>query len=358
MTPDQEQADAGGALPPRPSDLRDFSPTVTFRDLQAQNRRRSAALIASMIALTAVLGGAIGALISVSSGAANIQPSQTIDLLTLAPGAALGAFAGIGLATLGALWSYYAGASAVLSISGAREIARADDPALFDLIDGLRLAGGIPMPSVYLINSPALNAFATGRDPEHAAVAITAGLRQRLAPDELAGVMAHELSHVRHLDIRIMTLTATMVGLIVLVCDLMRNWIRWGPTLRGRGGRDPDNKGAGVIMLVLFVIVLVLSIVAPILSTIIHLAVSRQREFLADAGAVELTRDPEGLIKALRKLGSSREPLATATRATEHMFIVRPLGADAEDDEHEADSVFSTHPPIAERIRRLQALLR
>src|SRR5262249_31721385 len=197
----------------------------------------------------------------------------------------------------------------------------------------------LPMPQIYLIDDAAMNAFSTGRDPQHASVAITTGLRRKLTRDELQGVMAHEMAHVRHLDIRFAMLMATMVGLIVFAGDAVRRI-----AFRGGGRR----KGPAILILV--VGALLLSIVAPVLATFMQMAYSRKREYLADAGAVELTRNPDGLADALQELADDTEPLVdVANRATAHMYIVNPLRRMRETGQS-LDSIFSSHPPIQERI--------
>ncbi len=241
-------------------------------------------------------------------------------------------------------WSQ--GDSIVLSMSGAREISHSDQPQLWNVIEELSIAGGIPMPRVYLIDDTAMNAFATGRDPARSSVAITRGLLEKCTRDELQGVMAHEMSHVRNYDIRFATLMAVMVGAIVLLCDVMRRSFLWGG-----GRRRSSNRGGGGQAIVALAAI-VLSIVAPILAAIIQMAVSRQREFLADASAVELTRNPKGLISALNKLSYDTEPLEAANRGTQHLFIVNPFKG----KKLGRDSIFSTHPSLESRIARLEAL--
>jgi len=256
---------------------------------------------------------------------------------------------------LGALWSWFGGSSAILAMSGAREIQHGDDPQLFNVVDELRIAAGLPMPRVFLIPETALNAFATGRDPEHAAIAITTGLRERLTRDELQGVMAHEMAHVRHYDIRFSLLMATMAGLIVFACDAMRRMVLYGPRVSGNGEK---GKAGGALIVVLMVVAIVLSIVAPLVAQLIQMAYSRQREYLADAGAVELTRNPQGIASALAKLARDPEPLVdTANRGTAHLFIVNPLRK-MHDSHQSLNSVFSSHPPVQERVARLMALVR
>jgi heat shock protein HtpX len=248
------------------------------------------------------------------------------------------------------LLSYYGGSSVLLSMSKAHEIQKPDDPQLFNVVEELCLAGGMPMPKVYLIDDTAMNAFATGRDPKHAAVAITVGLRQKLTRDELQGVIGHELSHVRHRDILFATLVAVMVGTLVILCDVFLRSMSWGAYGRSRRGRD--DSGGGGAKVILLVIGLLLAIIAPILAKIIEMAISREREFLADAGSVELTRNPDGLAKALAKLSEDPEVLEVANRATAGLYIVHPI----KKFEDRSASIFDTHPPIRERIQRLLAL--
>jgi len=268
-----------------------------------------------------------------------------------------GAFVALVFAIVGSCWSWYGGANAVLAMAGAHEIAKADDPELFNIVDELRIAAGLPMPRVFVMDDSALNAFATGRDPEHAAVAITLGLRQKLSRDELQGVMAHEMSHIRHLDIRFALLMATMVGLIAFACDAIFRVMWYG----GRGMRrsTSESKGpGGAIAVALLVLAVVLAILAPIVARIIQMAYSREREYLADAGAVELTRNPEGLASALLKLSDDADPLVDrANRGTAHLFIVNPLRKMRESHQS-INSMFVSHPPIKERVARLLALTR
>ena len=218
------------------------------------------------------------------------------------------------------------------------------------MVEELCLAGGIALPKIYLIDDSAMNAFATGRNPKHASVAITTGLRQKLNRDELQGVMAHELSHVRHYDILYAMLMAVMVGCLVMLCDVFLRSMWFGGGRRSRGSRD--SKGSGPAQIILVVVGLLLAILAPILARIIHMALSRQREYLADAGSVELTRNPEGLATALAKLAGDQEVLEVANRATAPLYIVYPI----KKFEARANSIFNTHPPIKDRVARLMSL--
>jgi len=328
--------------------VRGLPANVTFLDLIRRNKRKSVVLMVGMGLLVVVLGAALAAAVTVYGGGAE----------ALVPALVLGAAVATVIAVIACLWSFYGGSQAILRMSGARPIDKAHDPQLFNVVEELSIAAGIPMPRVFLIPDDAVNAFATGRDPAHGAVAITTGLRHRLSRDELAGVMAHELSHIRNYDIRFAMLMATMVGLIVFACDSF--WrVMWYGSWHGTGRRSArgGGKGSGVIILVVMVLAVVLAIIAPALAMLIRFAVSRQREFLADAGAVELTRYPQGLIGALEKLGASTTPLRGANRATAHLYCVNPLRNAAKGKGHELSSVFRTHPPLHERIARLRALM-
>ena len=250
------------------------------------------------------------------------------------------------------LGSWFGGAGAVLAMNGAKPIRKADDPRLFNVVEEIAIAGGIPMPRVYLIDDPAPNAFATGRDPEHAAVAITTGLRRKLNRDELQGVMAHEISHIRNYDIRFAMLMAVMVGVIVLLCDFFWRAAFYGSLGRSRRS-SRSSEGGGGAQAIIMIVAIVLAILAPIFAMIIQLAVSRQREYLADASAAELTRYPDGLARALLKISGDPAELDGANRATQHLFIVNPLKAKAAGS---SSGLFSTHPPIHERVARLRAI--
>jgi heat shock protein HtpX len=305
----------------------------TFHTLIARNKRNSWALVLLFLVFFAGLGLLIG----------YVWGGDVRGGLGVAVMAAVAAF----FLTLA---SYYGGGSVLLGLSRAREIQKADDPQLFNVVEELCLAGGLPMPKMYLIDDSAMNAFAAGRNPRHAAMAITTGLRQRLTRDELQGVMAHELSHVRHYDILFATLIAVMVGVLVMLCDVFLRSLWWGGGRRRPRGRD---RGGGPAMAIILIVALVLAIISPILARIIQMAISRQREYLADAGSVELTRNPEGLAGALAKLAADQEVLEVANRATAPLYIVHPI----KKFEERAASIFDTHPPTRDRIARLMALV-
>jgi len=260
-------------------------------------------------------------------------------------------YAGVGIAFLLALVmslsAYYSGDKMVLAVSRAKRIEKKDAPQLFNVIEELSIAGGLPLPAIYVIDDTAPNAFATGRDPKHASVAITTGLMQKLSRDELQGVMAHELSHVGNRDILYATMVGILVGSIAMMSDFFLRSFFWGGGRRRRS--DGEGGAAGVILLV---VAIVLAVLAPICAKLLQLSISRQREYLADASAAKLTRYPEGLASALEKISGDREVLEVANRATQHLYIVNPI----KPFEKRASGLFSTHPPIQDRIARLRAM--
>ncbi|MBI3342985.1 M48 family metallopeptidase [Candidatus Gottesmanbacteria bacterium] len=243
--------------------------------------------------------------------------------------------------------SYYWGDKMVLAMSGARPADRKRDFDFFTVAENLSIAAGIPKPKLYVIDDTAMNAFATGRDPAHAVVCATTGILQRLERRELEGVIAHELSHVKNFDTRLMAVVAVLVGTVAFLADMFMRSLWWGG---GRKNRDDDN-GLGQIMLVVGII---LAIITPILATLIQLSLSRKREFLADASGANLTRYPEGLARALEKLSNDKEVLEAATNATAHLYITNPFKG----KQFAAwfSGLFDTHPPIVERIRILRAI--
>ena len=324
------------------------APPPTFRDLIATNKRNSVLLVVIFVLFNAVV-----VLILALGFLAYLDPSSA-EHLNWPAALLIGAIAG-GIAFVISLAGYFAGDQLILATSGAHEISHDDDPELFNVVEEMAIAAGLPMPRVYLIHDPAPNAFATGRDPDHALVAITTGLRRKLQRDELQGVIAHEVSHIRNYDIRLMLLMAVLVGTVVMLADLFRQmlWYSSGGSRRSSRDDSKEGGGSGLIALVLILVAVILSIVAPILAQIIQLAVSRQREYLADASAVELTRYPLGLANALRKIDADPAELKSANRGTAHLFIANPI----KKFEERSESIWSSHPPIADRIRRLEALM-
>lgn len=241
------------------------------------------------------------------------------------------------------LIGYYTGDKIALASNRAVAVPKDAASELHRLVENLAITAGVPKPKLYIISSPALNAFATGRDPEHASLAVTTGLIERLERSELEGVLAHELSHVRNYDIRFGTVVAVFVGFIVILSDLLLRTTLWGGGLRARDSRGQNGSG------VLAVVGLVLLIASPIVVKLIQLAISRQREYLADSSGALLTRYPEGLARALEKI-SQGPPLRTAGHATAHLYIANPFNA------RSLGHLFATHPPIEERVKRLRQL--
>lgn len=248
-----------------------------------------------------------------------------------------------GLVNLG---SFYWSDKLVIAISGAKPIFKKDAPQVFRIVENLSIAQGTPMPKVYLISDPAPNAFATGRDEKHAAVAVTTGLLQKLDDLELEGVIAHELSHVKNYDTRLMAVVTVLVGMVAVLADFFLRSLWWG-----RASADSENRqGTGILM----ALGLIFAILAPIVAQLIRLAVSRRREFLADSSGALLTRYPEGLAAALGKISDYKLPARSASTATAHLYIANPFGS--ADFKNWFLNLFNTHPPIAERIKRLREM--
>jgi heat shock protein HtpX len=301
---------------------------INIYEAVAANRWRTVVLIGVFSALVALIAYAVGE--------------------AMAPGAGVAALPfGLGVSAVSAAGSYLAGDRVVLGMSQARELREGEEPQLRNVIDALAIGLGIPAPKLYLIDDTAPNAFATGRDPQHASIAVTRGLLDKLDRTELEGVMAHEMSHVANRDIRTMLLATVLAGTIVLFADLLFRSMRFGGLRRGR--RDREGGAAIAIVVVLAV---VLAIVGPIIARLITLAISREREYLADASGALLTRYPPGLASALRKIAADPEPLEVANKATAPLYFWNPL----KDRPTFLDGLFDTHPPAAERIRRLEAM--
>ncbi|MFA5128833.1 MAG: M48 family metallopeptidase [Patescibacteria group bacterium] len=246
-----------------------------------------------------------------------------------------------------ALISFYSGDKVALWTAGAKgPIQKIDNPYVYRLVENLCITAGLPTPKIYLIPDPAPNAFATGRDPKHASIALTTGLIERLENEELEGVIAHELSHIKNYDIRLMMIVIVLVGIVAL----LSNWLL---RFRFLGGRRDDREGSGQIGVILLLAGIVLAILSPLISKLIQLAVSRKREFLADADGALLTRYPEGLARALEKISVYTEPMARANDATAHLYISNPFGGRKNKFFHK---LFSTHPPAEERIKALRTM--
>ncbi len=299
----------------------------TFRERIARNRRNSLLLIAAFLAFVTIFGYVIGY-------AWLGDPTRALFGLALA----------LVVGVVSGLISYFAGDKMVLAASRAREITHDDAPVLFNVVEEMSIASGLPMPKVYIVDDSAPNAFATGRDPEHASVAVTSGLLDKLDRDELQGVVAHEMAHVGNFDIRYSMLVGILVGTTVLISDFFLRGLWFGGG-RGRGG-------GGLPQIIMLIVAIALAILAPLFARLLQLSISRQREYLADATAVRLTRNPKGLADALQKISGDREVLEAANRATAHLYIVNPVKR----FEKRAKGLFSTHPPIEDRIEILRSM--
>jgi heat shock protein HtpX len=308
----------------------------TFYSEEAANRRNSFLLALVVVAFLGVFGFVIG----YGIGYANGDPVLW----------GIGAVAiAVAFGVLSALGSYFGGDKLVLSSSGAKEVTAEQAPQLFNVVSEMAVAAGIPMPKVYIIDEGSPNAFATGRDPQHSSVAITTGLLNKLNREELQGVLGHEVSHIRNYDIRFTLIVGVLVGSIALLAQLFLRYTLWFGG--GRRSNNDNNSGGGGLAILFLVLGVVMAILAPIFTALVQMAVSRQREYLADASSVELTRNPHGLETALAKISADPDPFDAANGATQHLFIVNPLkklgGGSA---------LFSTHPPIVDRINRLRQL--
>jgi heat shock protein HtpX len=295
----------------------------------AANKRKTFLLIALAIAFTGAIGWLIGYLFFA--------------------GGTVGLVIAIVLALVLSLGSYFYGDRAVLASTRAKQVSPEEEPRLHNVVEGLAIAAGVPKPAVYVVPEMAPNAFATGRDPEHSSIAVTQGLLDTMNRVELEGVIGHEMSHVLDRDILVGTVVATVVGAAILLSEIFtRTWFFGGGRRRDSGGGD-----AGILYLVLFAVGIVLLILAPLAGQLIKLSVSRNREYLADAQGVLLTRYPPGLISALEKIAAAPHAMRAANNATAHLWLDQPSRIPG-DQTSTLERLFSTHPPIQERIRRLQ----
>ncbi len=293
----------------------------------ASNKRRSIILIGAFILLVGLIGWAF-------SYAYQAGPTGIVIAIVVA----------VGMSLIG----YYSGDRIALLSAGAKgPMAKNDNPYLYRMIENLCITAGLPMPKVYLLNAPHINAFATGRDPQHASIAVSRGALEGLENEELEGVIAHELSHIKNYDVRFMTLVITMVGILALLSDFF-----WRARLFGGGRSSGNDRGGNQAQGIFMIVGLVLLIFAPLIGRLIQFAVSRKREFLADASGALLTRYPEGLARALEKINLTNiSPMPGAHGATAHLYISNPFGRSGG-----LAKLFSTHPPIAERIAALRAM--
>jgi len=302
----------------------------------ARNKRRSALLIAGAIGFALGIGYLFGVLLG-GQGNATVFGLGGLGI------------AGV-IAIIMSMISYFSGDKIVLKLSHARAVTHEQEPRLHNLVEGLVIAAGIPKPKVYVVEDTAPNAFATGRDPEHASMAVTRGLLDKMNRVELEGVIAHELAHIKNRDTLVMVIVATLVGVAVLLADWSLRALFWGA---GGGRRGSREGGAGVFFVIFGVIALILT---PILAQIIKFSVSRRREFFADVTGVQMTRYPPGLISALQKLKEDQTSVRYATHATSHMWIEEPLEQEHGKAAVRLNRLFSTHPPLDERIRVLREL--
>jgi heat shock protein HtpX len=299
---------------------------VLIYDRIASNRRRTFLLMIVFFAITAGAATAIGIIAGLPPG---LAPIVIVFVL------------------LFVAFSYFGSDSVALGVSGARQVGETEERELYRLVENLCIGSGLPMPKVYVIEDGSMNAFATGRDPQHASVAVTRGLMNKLDRRELEGVLAHEISHIGNRDTLLMGAVIILIGVIALLADLGLRMTWYGAGAR-RSYSSKNSKGAAIIL----VVALVFVILSPIIARIVAFAVSRQREYLADASGALLTRYPEGLASALEKISGDTDPLDSATKATEPMYFVNPLT----DHNSFVNNLFSTHPPIEERIKLLRAM--
>jgi heat shock protein HtpX len=322
---------------------------VNLYEQQTANRRRTWIVMAAFIALLVVVGAGLDFV--VIGGGVTFVPIASIAALAIGSGQAW--------------WSLRFGDRAVLRSSAAVPLTellaapssdemRLHYKQLDDVVQEMAIAAGLPKPEVYVVPDQDPNAFATGRDPQHASIAVTEGLLKTLDREELQGVVAHEMSHVRNFDTRLMTVVAALVGAVVLLADWTTRSLRFGGA-RGRSRRN-GNSGGGALALVFIAVWLVAAVLAPLLAQLAALAISRRREYLADASGAELTRDPLGLANALEKIDEAVEPTTAIKRGTAHLCIADPLGRPLNDASHAWANLWATHPPMARRIEALKAM--
>ena len=289
-------------------------------DMSKKNKRKSYTIIAIFTAMLALIIYAICA----------------INDLGI-----IGVVIGIAVAIITSWATYYNSDKIVLSLNGARPATREENQRMYESLEGLCIAAGLPMPKLYIMDDGSPNAFATGRDPEHAVICVTTGLMEKLDSYEMEGVLAHELSHIKNYDILLQTIASVFVSITTILSDFFLRI-----TIRGSRNRDNDNNSP--ITLILMIIGVLLLILSPILAPLLQLALSRRREFLADSSAVELTRNPQGLINALKKISSDPDPLEQANKSTASLYISNPLNG------KRFSKLYSTHPPIEDRIKALE----
>lgn len=301
----------------------------------AKNRAKTILIIIGFVFFLSLIGYFVGMYFDYRYG---MGTAYSVVLMVVALIIAL--FASFG--------SYYFSDRIVLSMTGARPVSREDDPRLYYMVEGLSIAAGLPMPAIYIIYDQGMNAFATGRNPKKGVIVFTRGLLESLNDEELKGVISHELAHIKNYDILLGTIIVVLVGMVSIIANIMTRLLFFG----GRGRRSTKGSGGGIIMIVVLVIGVLFIIVSPVVAMIIRMAISRNREYLADSTGVLISRYPPGLASALRKISSNSE-VKTASSATAHLFISNPLG---EKSRVMFKSLFNSHPPVKERIERLNEM--
>lgn len=301
----------------------------------AKNRAKTILIIIGFVFFLSLIGYFVGMYFDYRYG---MGTAYSVALMVIALIIAL--FASFG--------SYYFSDRIVLSMTGARPVSREDDPRLYYMVEGLSIAAGLPMPAIYIIYDQGMNAFATGRNPKKGVIVFTRGLLESLNDEELKGVISHELAHIKNYDILLGTIIVVLVGMVSIIANIMTRLLFFG----GRGRRSTKGSGGGIIMIVVMVIGVLFIIVSPVVAMIIRMAISRNREYLADSTGVLISRYPPGLASALRKISSNSE-VKTASSATAHLFISNPLG---EKSRVMFKSLFNSHPPVKERIERLNEM--
>ncbi len=318
--------------------------TANFVEAQAGNRRRTFLLLALLTAIAAGFGYLIGWALQ----------NETTDTFQIVSPLGLGAATVMATASIGwSLISLAFGSRMVLSMADAKPIAREESPQLFNVTEEMSIAAGVPMPRLMVMETDALNAFATGTTMSNAVIVVTRGLLGALDRDEMQGVIGHEMGHIANLDTRYMTIVGVTVGLIALVADMILRTLQWGSFNRGSNSDRPagskgGNSGGGILIVVLIAV----AIFAPIAAKAVQMAVSRQREYLADATSVQFTRNPNGLISALTKIDAAARPFPGVSSATQHLFIVNPVQRITAS----LPALLATHPEVADRIARLRNL--
>lgn len=319
---------------------------MNLYEQQASNRRKTWLVMLAFIAFFLLLGLGFDAFYLGAAG--GFFP--------------IGSVIALGVGSVSAASSYFSGDRAVLLSTNARPVEELEAAAtdadklklhqLENVVDEMAIAAGLPRPKVYIVPDADPNAFATGRDPEHASLAVTRGLLDTLDREELQGVVAHEMSHIRNLDVRVMTLVAALVGGVALLSDWARRGMMWGGGSRRRD-RD-DDRGSGALGIVLFAVWLVAILIAPLLAQLLAMMVSRRREYLADASGAELTRNPMGLARALEKIDAAAAPTVTVSRGSANLCIADPLGRQVNLKDSAWSNLFASHPPMAARIAALK----